>query len=45
MSKKCTELEEELFETKTMQNKLLEELKQNEDRLEAAVDHLEQMDE
>lgn len=33
-------LEEELFESKTMQNDLLEELKKNEERLEDAVNHL-----
>jgi hypothetical protein len=37
------DLEEELYGSKTMQNELLEELKKNEERLEGAVNQLDQL--
>ena len=40
---KVINIEEELYESKTMQNELLEELKANEERLQEAVDKLSSM--
>ena len=40
-SDKVISMEEELFESKTIQNELLTELKESEDKLQAAMDELE----
>ena len=43
VNSKVIQIEEELYESKTIQNELLDELKANEERLQEAVDRLDGM--